>query len=103
MITGTGNFIAQQGELIEKYIGDHMKYHFDEQESFKELFTLREQVKYQYIKSERGLMEKKEKLFKSKDVYKWGGFKDNIELLKLKDDLLKNKDRAMDFILPKES
>lgn len=46
MITGTGNFIAQQGELIEKYIGDHMKYHFDEQESYKELFSLREQVKY---------------------------------------------------------
>lgn len=48
-------------------------------------------------------MEKKEKLFKSKDVYKWGGFKDNIELLKLKDELLKDKDRALDFILPKES
>jgi hypothetical protein len=30
MITGSGNFIAQQGELIEKYLGEHMKYHLDE-------------------------------------------------------------------------
>jgi hypothetical protein len=48
-------------------------------------------------------MDKKEKLFKSKDVYKWGGFKDNIELLKLKDDLLKDKDRAFLYMLPRET
>lgn len=50
MVTGTGNFIAQQGELIEKYLGEGLKYHFDEHESFRELFNLRESVKVQYIK-----------------------------------------------------
>jgi hypothetical protein len=48
-------------------------------------------------------MDRKEKLYKSKDVYKWGGFKDNIELLKLKDELLKDKEAAFTFMLPKES
>lgn len=48
-------------------------------------------------------MDRKERLFKSKDVYKWGGFKDNIELLKLKDDLLKDKERAFLYMLPRES
>lgn len=80
-----------------------MKFHYDENETYKELFTLREQIKFQYIKQERNLIEKKEKLYKSKDVYKWGGFKDNIELLKLKDDLLKDKERAFRYMLPKES
>jgi len=80
-----------------------MKFHYDEHDTFKELFTLREQIKYQYIKQERNLMEKKEKLYKSKDVYKWGGFKDNIELLKLKDDLLKDKERAFLYMLPRET
>jgi hypothetical protein len=42
MVTGTGNFVAQQGELIEKYLGEHMKFHYDEHETYKELFTLRE-------------------------------------------------------------
>jgi len=94
MITGSGNFIAQQGELIEKYLGEHMKYHLDEHDSFREIFNLREKYKQDYVKVERSLIERKEKLFKSKDIYKWGGFVDNIELLKLKDELLQDKDKA---------
>lgn len=51
-----------------------MRYHLDEYESYKELHLVREQIKSQYIKQERALFEKKEKLFKGKDPYKWGGF-----------------------------
>ena len=80
-----------------------MKYHLDEHDTFRELFNMREQAKQQYVKLERSLIDKKEKLFKAKDVYKWGGFEDNIELLKLKDDLLKDKDRAFQYMLPKET
>lgn len=65
-----------------------MKYHLDEHESFREIFSIREKSKQEYVRIERNLIDKKEKLFKSKDVYKWGGFQDNIELLKLKDELL---------------
>ena len=45
MITGSGNFIAQQGELVKKFLADHMKYHLDESESYKELYTVREKIK----------------------------------------------------------
>jgi hypothetical protein len=51
-----------------------MKYHLDEHESFREIFAVREKIKQDYVRIERALIEKKEKLFKSKDVYKWGGF-----------------------------
>lgn len=71
-----------------------MKYHLDEHESFREIFNIREITKQQYVRSERALIDKKEKLFKGKDLFKWGGFEDNVELLKLKDELLKDKDKA---------
>lgn len=80
-----------------------MKFHLDEHESFREVFGTREKVKAEYIKVERSLIDKKEKLFKTKDIYKWGGFVDNMELLKLKDDLLANRDRAFNYMLPKET
>ena len=98
-------FISKQGELVEKYVGTDLKYHYDEGESFKELFALREQVKFQYVKQERQVAERKERLFKTRDVFKWGGFQDHIELLRLKDELLKpeNKDIAFEYMLPRET
>jgi hypothetical protein len=51
-----------------------MKYHLDEHETFRELYQIRDQMKNYYIKMEKYLMEKKEKLWKGRDPYKWGGF-----------------------------
>ena len=50
MITGSGNFIAQQGELFKSFLGSHMKYHLLEHESFREILKVREEVKAQYLK-----------------------------------------------------
>lgn len=50
MVTGSGNFIAQQGEMIKKYLADYMQYHLDEYDSYKELYNVRESTKSQYIK-----------------------------------------------------
>ena len=80
-----------------------MKYHHDEHESFRAIFSIREKAKTDYMKMEKGLIEKKEKLFKTKDIYKWGGFKDPIELEKLKEELLNNRDKSFGFMLPKET
>ena len=44
MITGTGTFIAQQGELFKKYLGSDMKYHLLEHESYRELLKQRDEV-----------------------------------------------------------
>ena len=37
MIIGSGNFVAKQGETMEKFLCEHLSYHLDEAESFKEI------------------------------------------------------------------
>lgn len=37
MITGQGNFIAQQGELFKQFMGQNMKYHLFEHDSLREI------------------------------------------------------------------
>lgn len=49
-----------------------MKYHKIEDESFKELLKNREDVKKNFVRQEKALKDKKEKLFKNKDLSKWG-------------------------------
>jgi hypothetical protein len=51
------------------------------------------------------LLDKKEKLFKSKDLSKWGAFPpENAHLQeKLKDELLRNKEKAFNYMMPKET
>ena len=65
MSTGTGNHIANLGDLFKVYLGTHMKYHEAEHESFRELNLLRESVKQNFVRKERHLNDRKEKLFKS--------------------------------------
>lgn len=45
MITGSGNFIAQQGELVRIFLAEHMRYHLDEHDSYKDLHNVRDQIK----------------------------------------------------------
>ena len=77
-----------------------MKMHFEEAESFRELFNLREAIRNQYVKQEKALIEKKEKLFKVGDLSKWGGapgqscFKDELEMANLRNTLMQNKNLA---------
>ena len=37
MVIGAGNYVAKQGELIERYMADHMKYHLDEVDTYREI------------------------------------------------------------------
>lgn len=60
-------------------------------------------MKNAFVKIDRSLLEKKEKLFKQKDLYKWGGFQDNLQLQKMQDELVQNKEKAFLFMLPKET
>ena len=89
VMQGSGQQIELQGEVIGQFVGGgEMKYQWKQEQGLKELFGLREQVKGECAKDEKTLVDKKEKMFKSRDIYKWGGFKDNMELLRLKDELL---------------
>ena len=49
-----------------------MKYHLMEHESLREILKNRDDIKNQFIKQEKSLNDKKEKLFKNRDVQKWG-------------------------------
>lgn len=82
MVTGTGNHVAYQGELVQKYLGSHLKYHMSEHESFREIFQVRESIKVNFIKKERALYDRKEKLFRARDFSKWGFSGETEELVR---------------------
>jgi len=44
-ITGTGNYVAKQGELFKNYLGSQLKPNLAEHESYRELFNTREAIK----------------------------------------------------------
>ena len=103
MITGTGNFIAQQGELFKQFLGSHMKYHLLEHESFREILKVREEQKVAFIKHEKSLLDKKERLFKNRDFAKWGYLGAITDLEKLSDKFTSNKEAAFTYMLQKET
>jgi hypothetical protein len=49
-----------------------LKYHYLEHESFRDILKIREDLKVSYIKAEKNLTEKKEKLYRGRDLSKWG-------------------------------
>lgn len=49
-----------------------MKYHLIEHESFREILKNRDEIKTAFIKQEKALIDKKEKLLKNRDLTKWG-------------------------------
>ena len=49
-----------------------MKYHLMEHDSFREILKNRDEIKNVFIKSEKSLIDKKERLFKARDYSKWG-------------------------------
>ncbi len=65
LATGTGNFVYQTGELVKDFLGeDYMRVHWEEAESFRELYSLRDGIQNQFIKSEKAIIDRKEKLLK---------------------------------------
>jgi hypothetical protein len=49
-----------------------MRKHHEESDTFKDLFTFREGVHNQFVRTEKALIDRKEKLFKAGDLAKWG-------------------------------
>jgi hypothetical protein len=109
LATGTGNFVFQTGELVRDFLGeDYMRVHWEESETFRELYNMRTAIDSQYIKFEKALIERKEKLLKAGDLAKWGSgpfscFKDEKQIAELRDKLLSDKSQAFTYMLPKES
>lgn len=102
-MTSSGIFISSLGGIFKRYYTDHLKYCMQESESYREIFGKRDQAYQQYLKFEKALAEKKDKLFKLRDPTKWGGFKDQSEMIRLREELLKDREASFDYMLPKES
>lgn len=102
-MTSTGVYVKNLGDMFETSFTKHLKYNLHEADTFKDLFSMRDQIYQAYIRADRALLDKKEALFKKKDATKWGGFQDNPQMVRMRNDLLKDKDMAAEFMLPKES
>lgn len=104
MMTGTGNHFANTGELIKLYCGSHLKYHLQEYESMSEILQAREQLKEQYLKKERHLFDRKEKLFRGRDVSRWGFTQGKQEeLVSRSEELFNNKNKAFKYMLTEDT
>jgi len=75
----------------------------NEHESFRELHVVREQVKTNFMRKERALIERKEKLFRAQDISRWGFDGPQDDIIRRKQELLDNKEKAFRFMLTKES
>jgi hypothetical protein len=73
-------------------------------DTFRELFKEREGTKTTFIKAEKSLNEKKEKLWKAKekDIHKWGA-EDSLKLERIKSKLLADKVMSFKFMMAKET
>ena len=104
MVTGTGNHIIWQSELFKSYLGSHLKYHLWEHESLRELHANREVIKTAFIKKEKALYERKDRMFRNKDPMKWGYTQGPMdELMRRQEELVSNKDKAFKFMLSEET
>ena len=103
MMTGSGNHVANLGDLIKVYLGSHLKYHMHEHESFRELLAVRDAAKVNYIKKEKALFDKKERLFRNKDFTKWQFQGPQDELMRRAEQVQNNKDVAFRFMLTEET
>jgi len=70
----------------------------------RELFQQRELIKKEFLKKERALFDRKEKLFKSKDYKTWGCTAVSLDELRAKvEELFEDKQKAFKFMLTEES
>ena len=85
-----------------------MRVHWEESETFRELYNMRGAADSQFVRTEKALIDRKEKMLKAADLTKWGSgpfscFKDENQMAELREKLLNEKSVALTYMLPKES
>ena len=89
--------------MFKTSFSQHLKYNLHEASTFRDLFSHREQAYQSYVRADKALIDKKEKLLRLKDTTKWGGFQSDVQQVRFKPELLLNKEAAFDFMLPQET
>jgi uncharacterized protein YjcR len=103
-MSSTGVFVKNLGDLLRKGFTEHLKYNLHEAETFRDLFSYRDNLATHYIKAERDLYVRKEKLLKLRDPTKWGaGIEDLAQMMSMRDELFKDRELCFDYMLPKET
>ena len=59
----TSEHFMESGELIKQYGSSHLKYHLAETDSYSDMLAYRETCRANFLKKEKNVLEKKEKLF----------------------------------------
>ncbi|TNV73396.1 hypothetical protein FGO68_gene7261 [Halteria grandinella] len=104
VMSSTGVFVKNLGEVMNKGFAEHLKYNLHEADTFRDLFSHRENLAQQQAKLERALQDKKEKLLKLRDPTKWGASREDLaEMIRMREDLFKDRELAFDYMLPKET
>jgi len=80
-----------------------MKYHFIEHDTYREILKYRDEIKNSYVKAEKSLNDKKERLFRTKDFGKWGYLGELNDIESKADNLFLNKEAAFTYMLQKET
>ena len=82
-----------------------MKYHLLEHETYRETLKNREEIKNAYVRQEKALLDKKERLFRGKDLAKWGYLGEGgvPHLTSMHEKLLSCKEAAFTYMLQKET
>ena len=84
VMTSTGVYIKQLGDMFRGSFAQHLKYNLNEAGTFRDLFAHRDQSYQSFIRADKALIERKEKLFRLKDTTKWGGFRDDVQQVKFR-------------------
>ena len=58
-MTSTGVYIKNLGDMFNVSFTKHLKYNLNEADSFKDLFSMKEQVYQSYLRADRGIIDKK--------------------------------------------
>ena len=80
-------------------MGSHMKYHFIEHDTYREILKTRDELKNSYVKAEKSLNDKKERLFRNKDFSKWGYLENVEDIQKNAESLFLHKEAAFTYML----
>ena len=94
------DIMRNQSEFIEINLREQFKFINKQQKEMSYLIKKMNQKKFNFIKSENKLIQKKEELFKKGDVNKWGLKKED---LKNKENYKNNKELAFKKMLPKDT
>ena len=97
-------YMQNTTELIKLYCGSHLKFHCAEAEGMREICAVMTQLRTAYLRKERALLEKKERLFKKRDCNQWQCTAvPSAVLSQMSGQLYNDKEKAFKYMMTEET